>query len=319
MIKMIKKILVSLLLLPIVILLSGLTYQAIGSFLDLANAKPPGELIDVDGHKMHIYCTGTGEPTVILDAAADGTTAYWGWIQSDLSEKTRVCSYDRPGHGWSQRSTSSQTAGQIAMDLKLLLKEANIEGPYIFVGHSFGTNVGRIYREQNPDDVVGMVFIDPPPLHPTIPIPASFLEGAKGDQWIMENGELMAYFGFFRLKNLFGSPTPTLPSKEDTEYRKFYASPELWKSLREGSNVSEETFEQVRNIKDMGDVPLLVISAGQPQNEMRREWTEVNKQIATLSTKGEHHIFQDATHGSLVLEETNAKEISDMVLEKFLP
>jgi hypothetical protein len=60
-----------------------------------------GGLVDVGGHRLHIWCTGTGDPTVILEDGLGGSTADWGLVQPEVARFTRVCSYDRAGLGYS--------------------------------------------------------------------------------------------------------------------------------------------------------------------------------------------------------------------------
>jgi hypothetical protein len=81
--------------------ITGTIYQTAASEADMRNFPPPGNLIDVDGYKMHIYCLGEGSPTIILDHVGGGSSMDWALIQPKLAEHTRVCAYDRAGFGWS--------------------------------------------------------------------------------------------------------------------------------------------------------------------------------------------------------------------------
>ena len=71
--------------------------------------EPPGKLVDVNGHRMHLYCTGQGEPTVLFEAGlGDFSLTFW-LVQEELSATTRVCSYDRAGLGWSEPTPGPRT------------------------------------------------------------------------------------------------------------------------------------------------------------------------------------------------------------------
>src|SRR5262249_40068748 len=73
------------------------------------NFPPPGQLVDVGGYWLHLYCTGEsqpGTPTVILETMASGEMVNWAWVQPQVAKATRVCSYDRAGSGWSDLSPS---------------------------------------------------------------------------------------------------------------------------------------------------------------------------------------------------------------------
>ena len=120
----------------------------------------PGILINIGTHQLHIHCTGTGTPTVIIDSGMGGFSLEWWRTQKTLSGYVKVCSYDRAGYGWSNPGPSPRTTKRIAEELRILLKTAHIPGPYILVGHSFGGFNIRYFASQNPDMVAGMVLID---------------------------------------------------------------------------------------------------------------------------------------------------------------
>src|SRR6266496_3369803 len=142
------------------LLLLGLSYQAIASAVDTAHYPPPGKLVDIGGYRLHINCTGTGSPTVILDAGLGGTSLDWSKVQPAVARFTRVCSYDRAGYGWSDTGPGPRTSQQIVKELHLLLVHAQISGPYLLVGHSLGGLNMRLYAYRYPQEVAGMVLLD---------------------------------------------------------------------------------------------------------------------------------------------------------------
>ena len=95
------------------------------------------------GHSLHINCVGQGSPTVVLDAGSGGFSAQWVRVQREVSGTMRVCSYDRAGMGWSEMGPEPRDAKQISSELHTLLKGANIEGPYVLVGHRLGGCTGK--------------------------------------------------------------------------------------------------------------------------------------------------------------------------------
>ena len=97
----VRRILSRLALVPIALCVIGAIYQAIATELDQRHYAPPGQLVDVGGYKLHLYCTGDAGPTVILDALFPGTVSNWVWVQPEIAKTTRVCAYDRAGLGWS--------------------------------------------------------------------------------------------------------------------------------------------------------------------------------------------------------------------------
>lgn len=122
--------------------------------------SPPGQLIQVQGRRMHIHCTGNGAPAVILESALGGSWIDWALVQAELSKLTRVCSYDRAGMGWSEPGPTTRTSQQIAEELDALLTEANVPGPYILVGHSVGGLHMRVFAAHHLERVAGLILVD---------------------------------------------------------------------------------------------------------------------------------------------------------------
>jgi pimeloyl-ACP methyl ester carboxylesterase len=110
---------------------------------------------------MNIYCSGAGSPTVILDSGLGADTTDWRLVQSPIARRTRVCSYDRAGMGFSDPTTSSRAAGAVVGDLHAVLRSAAIAPPYVLVGHSIAGLYARLYTDRYPGEVVGLVLVDP--------------------------------------------------------------------------------------------------------------------------------------------------------------
>src|ERR671918_86455 len=92
----------------------GAIYQAIATQIDQRTYSPPGEMVDVGTHSLHINCLGEGGPTVILEAANFGMSTHWVRVQQQLAKTTRVCAYDRAGLGWSERGTEARYPNQVS-------------------------------------------------------------------------------------------------------------------------------------------------------------------------------------------------------------
>lgn len=160
---MAKKIVVSVIVFILIIFTVGSVYESIMEGKDRKSFEPPGQLVDVNGHPIHIYCSGVetpGNPVVILESGAGENLYNMLKIQSQIAEFAQVCSYDRSGIGWSETASAARTAGQKADELELLLQNAGVEGPYLLVGHSFGGLVARIFSARHPQDIVGLVLVD---------------------------------------------------------------------------------------------------------------------------------------------------------------
>jgi pimeloyl-ACP methyl ester carboxylesterase len=121
---------------------------------------PPGIIIRSEMSAHHLVCTGAGFPTVLLEAGLGGNHLDWALVQPELSRFTRVCSYDRAGMGWSERSARPRTVVNINDEFHKLIAAAGIERPFVLVGHSFGGLAALHYARMHPEEVAGLVLLD---------------------------------------------------------------------------------------------------------------------------------------------------------------
>ena len=152
------------LLYPVIAILAlasvGGGYQTLREAADAKAYPMPGQLIDVDGHRLHLSCTGSGTPTVVLEPGAGEMSSNLGWIAPAVARDTRVCVYDRAGRGWSEPADTAQDGAQVATDLHTLLQRGHVPGPYVLAGHSFGGLYVLTFAARYPDEVAGMVLVD---------------------------------------------------------------------------------------------------------------------------------------------------------------
>lgn len=141
----------------------GWLYQALGTRRDAIIHAPPGRLIDIGTHRLHLLESGSTNsgPTILLEAGLMSTILSWTSLQRELSRSYRVVSYDRAGLGWSDLGPMPRTAERIVDELQTLLDRAPIPGPYILVGHSFGGLTMPLFAARHPEKVAGIVLVDP--------------------------------------------------------------------------------------------------------------------------------------------------------------
>jgi pimeloyl-ACP methyl ester carboxylesterase len=182
----------------VAILAAGLLYQAIGLLLDRTRYPPTGRLIDIGGRRLHVYETGAGAPTVVLEAGIAASSLSWSLVQPRIAEYARVVSYDRAGLGWSDASDQACTPSQLARDLHKLLDFAQIPPPYILVAHSYGGLVVRRFASDYPELTAGLVLVDA--LHPSewnAPAEQQRATLARAAR-LSRRGALLARFGVVR-------------------------------------------------------------------------------------------------------------------------
>lgn len=149
-----------------------LTRRAVAalSFLLLAAAPTvqyqaylhPQRMVDIgSGLRLNLYCTGSGSPVVILDTEQDDSTLSWRYVQPAIAKRTRVCSYDAAGLGFSDPAPAPRDANAYVRDLRVLLSRAHITGPYVLVGAGFSGLTDQLFADRYAKDVAGMVLVDP--------------------------------------------------------------------------------------------------------------------------------------------------------------
>ena len=311
-----KRIGLGLLITVIMLCAAGFIYQAVATEADKRNYPPPGQLIDVGGYRLHLYCVGEGSPTVILDAAFPAQGSNWVWVQSALSPHTQVCAYDRADLGWSDLSPQPNDTRQNAQALHTLLVNANVPSPYILVGHSFGGLYVRMFAELYPDETVGIVFIEgtlpdglkalgKPDVMPNAP-----------DADMMDATPFISRLGILRLVG-FPATDPDLPEPQRSELQAYLASTKLAESLKRQYHLFPALLAQVRPLYiagSLGDIPVAVVLGSEGDGGIT-EWKELFAQQAALSSNNKTVMVDGADHVSLVDRRDHAVQTSAAILE----
>lgn len=257
---------------------------------------PPGRLVEFGGRLSHMYCTGVGSPTILLESGLDDRGS-WGWdhLRDDLSQVSRVCAYDRAGMIWSEPREEPRDADRIADELHSLLRVVSELPPYVMVGHSNAGLLVRVYDARYAGEVAGFVFVDPS--HPD-----------QDDRFPAEMRQL--------IEQRKSEPDHRWLLRLLTPYRIFAPERETprtaywWRSFPEGvlgeARAVDAMSEQASRTGSLGDRPVVVLSAGRPRPmpsvsdegnaAMWRAWLELQAELAALSTNSDHRVVEDAGH-----------------------
>lgn len=295
----------------------GAVYQTLATKSAQKKYPAPGQLVDVGGYRLHIYCVGEnkdGSPTVILEQGSGGISAAWVRVQPEVAKTTRVCAYDRAGMGWSDLSPEPCDAEHIATELHTLLHNAEIPGPYVLVGWSYGGLYVWRYAGQYPDDVIGMVLLDsshPDQWRSTEAGRAQYESNAK----IYAIAPWLVRIGVMRVMANF-QPDSGLPSPQREELKESFAATKDWDAQSAEFLASFSTDEQVHDVGSLDDLPLFVLTGtehGTPpdQEELWQAW---QKDLALLSTNSVHQIVTGATHADFWLAPETAQVSVQAVL-----
>lgn len=155
-----ERAILSLVTLGAVAAVSSTTFNVAAHDVFVAHHPAPGHIYLVNGYKMHLWCTGQGSPTIVLESGLGNDSLIWGKVQPELSKTTRVCSYDRAGMGWSEPQPGARDSAHIVEQLHGLLQQAGVTGPIVLMGHSIAGMHMRGYVTRYPENVRGVVFVD---------------------------------------------------------------------------------------------------------------------------------------------------------------
>lgn len=288
----------------------GVIYQALATSCDRRRFLPPGKVIQIDGKNWHYQVMGEGRPTVIVDSGTGGTHLDWQLVQPEVAKFTRILTYDRAGYGWSDLSSEPRTAEQVVGELQQLLREVEIEPPYILVGMSLSGLFSRLFAYHYPEEVAGMVLVDVAHERMYEDAPVEWVELNKRLEGLLTYVmPIMGHTGLLRLlvtfdslpmaAGLFQKFSPSMRPLAKT----LYSQTQFGKTFaQESATVSLSMYqvEQVRQTKAFPDIPLIVLSAGKPDFDITQEVLEklqaLHSDLANESSQGAHIIAHESGH-----------------------
>ncbi len=278
-------------------------------------SSPPGRFVSVGLHMMYIDCMGDSAPTVLIDVGLADASANWYKLAKQLSNNVKVCLYDRAGYGLSDTGPGARTTSQITKELHALLDKAEVPGPYILVGHSFGGFTARYFATSYPEETAGLVLV----------------ESSHPDQ-------------IYRLAGLDKiNKKPLKVARREPPPDHMNAFEKRWYFLNSSRKATFAQMEELRYFKDsafevkhagpLPDVPLAVLTRGKHQLpevdgvSLEQEWQDMQSELLTLSRNSWQQIIKDAGHNLYadapdivistilkVVEQVRAKRISKLIV-----
>ena len=194
------------------LLAAGALYQVVGGARQQRAFRPPGDLLDVGGHHLHLVCRGTGHPAVVFESGIAASSLSWARVLPAVAEFTRACAYDRAGLAWSEAPSCPRTFDGIVGELAAVVSHAADGKRCVLVGHSFGSFLVRAYATMHPEHVAGLVLVDPPTEWLTVtPQRERLLVGARR---LSKIGAVLAHLGVVRASlALLSGGAPAAPRR----------------------------------------------------------------------------------------------------------
>ena len=278
-------------------------------------------LVDIGGGRhLNLICFGEGAQTVVFEYGLGSNLLHWSKIARPVSEFGKACFYDRAGYGFSDPSEAPATATSVTDDLHALLKQAGVGGPIILVGHSMGGLYATLYADRFFDELAGLVLIDPSFARQDATVSAA--ERARDESGHRDAvKQLHECAALARGGNLGREQHPDCfvfaPSRTAAEiayltyqfvrpFRYEQMAAEMENFFAPAGEVDEDSREEDAASRSFGDLPLVVLTAGnQPQQPGQNadeyasdsaSWKAGHDRLAARSRRGESIVVPNAEH-----------------------
>jgi pimeloyl-ACP methyl ester carboxylesterase len=284
--------------------------QSIAGAVDSANNPAPGQAYVVNGHTLHLQCTGSGSPTVVMENGASEVSSYYqGWITPAVARSTRVCTYDRAGGAWAQADSAPQDGIAVASDLHALLAAARVPGPYVLAGHSLGGAMVLVYASRYPADVAGVVLLDSMSPYQYTKIPgypafyANYVKAAGLFPTLARVGVLRIYSSL-----TYGDLAAVARDGE----RVNGSTVHFQRGALDEWNQLPTTLKEAQALTSLGTKPLIVVTA---KIDAQEGWAQLQDDLAALSPNSSHRVMPNATHIALVNDKVQSGASSQAIID----
>jgi pimeloyl-ACP methyl ester carboxylesterase len=264
----------------------------------------------VGGYRLHLHAQGEGRPVVVMDSGLTATSLMYAAVLPEVARFTTACAYDRAGYPWSDPAPrgTSRTSARMVEELRILLRKAGLEAPYVLVGLSFGGINILTYALKYPSEVAGLVFADAS--HPEMVERAGVPSARQVNQGLRLLATL-ARWGVLKwfaplLARALVRHWRNLPPEAWAAQIELTGLPEYYEAAARETESGDENFYNARAPRGaFGDLPLMVLTSadawvkGRP-TPMKRGMLTLREEMAALSSRGKHIIVEHSGHGITV-------------------
>ncbi|WP_309604915.1 alpha/beta hydrolase [Phenylobacterium sp.] len=271
------------------------------------------------GRRIHATCLGSGSPTVLFEPGGEGSMLSWQKVQPAVTAMTRTCFYDRAGMGYSDPPAAPITAISVTDEMRAVLAKLGVKSPVVIVGHSIGGFYATVFADRFPADVAGLVLIDPGFANQVDPRPPESLEVDRqhirsGEAHLLECAAL-ARAGKLALTGNGCMSYPPPHSRAETTYLTHIVTHPYWYEAEYDQSrhyfvadigPSADTLEEWRVKRELGDLPVIVLSASDPpmrpwntpteQAAQREDWQAGHRALAARSKAGRWRLVPNSDH-----------------------
>jgi len=287
--------------------LGGAVWQSAALARDRRRFPPPGRLVETGRGRLHATCEGRDGPTVLLESAIAASSMSWTRVRPEVAGFASVCAYDRSGLGWSDAPSGSWSFARVVDDLHECLRRLECPRPYVLVGHSFGVFVCLAYAARYPQQVAGLVLVDPP---------SEWVHMDERRSRLLRGGVLLSHVGWFLARvgvvracltlltggapavprhfvQIFG-PTAArtlerlvgeirkLPAEVHPVVQALWCQPKCFLALAGHLRILREATAAAAAVHSLGDIPVAVISSGDQTPDVAAS----HRALAELSSRG---------------------------------
>ena len=255
---------------------------------------PPGRMVNIGTHALHIDCRGEGAPTVVLEAGASSWSTHWERVQTLMSEQTRVCSYDRAGLGWSEAGPTPRDPEVLARELDRLLRAAGESPPFVLIGTSYGGNIAWQFAQIFPQQTAGLVTVETPDIE--------FMAWRRSLRFIPSDTHIRIFRPLLTIlmaasEVLFRRDMDQFPWQHFSSQAKIVMSDVAFRSRMKPGLLRErndpENMGEMRPLQN--DIPLVVVQGVNSQFGSP-EWDAAQQRLLSQANRGQLFRAEDGTH-----------------------